>query len=114
MAKKRLVFSTDQGELCPDCREPIDECNCNEGQLLGDGNIKVMLETKGRKGKGVTLISGFALTLDETKDIAKKLKASCGSGGSVKNKAIEIQGDHRDKVMEFLKKNDFKAKRVGG
>ena len=70
--------------------------------------------TKGRKGKGVTVITGIPLDRDELQQLAKQLKQKCGSGGTVKEGAIEIQGDHRDTLVEELKKHGFTAKRSGG
>jgi translation initiation factor 1 len=64
-------------------------------KTASDGIIRLSLDTKGRKGKGVTLITGFDASSDELKAIAKRLKALCSSGGTIKNGAIEIQGDHR-------------------
>ena len=79
-----LVFSTEQGRMCPDCREALADCRCSEPQApTGDGVVRVSRETKGRKGKGVTLIRGIALADKELKALAKKLKAKCGTGGTV-------------------------------
>lgn len=78
-----------------------------------DGIIRVGKETKGRKGKGVTIIKGMPLSLEKLKELAKELKQKCGSGGTVKNDVIEIQGDHRDKLVEELKAKGYKVVRVG-
>ncbi len=103
----RLVYSTDQGRIkADDAADPSVK--------LGDGKVKVSRETKGRKGKGVTLVSGFALTADEIKAIGKTLKQLCGTGGTVKDGVIEIQGDQRDKIVEYLKGKGFDAKKAGG
>ncbi len=79
-----------------------------------DGVIRVSRETKGRKGKGVTLISGIQHCPDELKKIAKQLKQMCGSGGAVKDGVIEIQGDHRDKIVGELSKLGHTVKKAGG
>lgn len=73
-----------------------------------------MRETKGRKGKGVTLIGGLPLTEEGLKKMAKTLKQKCGSGGSVKNGLIEIQGDHRDLLEKELAGLGYKVKQAGG
>ena len=112
---KRLVYSTDQGRLCPECNQPVDDCACNNNnQIVGSGNVKIQLETKGRKGKGVTLIKDLALTAEELKALGKKLKSHCGVGGSVKDGIIEIQGDQRPKIKAFLEAQGIKAKIAGG
>lgn len=80
----------------------------------GDGIIRVGRETKGRKGAGVTVISGVPLAEEALKVFAKELKARCGSGGTIKDGIIEIQGDHRDLIVEELTKRGYKAKRAGG
>lgn len=110
-----LVYSTGQGRLCPGCGKPVAQCACGKKPApKGDGNIRVGRETKGRKGAGVTVISGLPLAEEALKALAKELKARCGSGGTVKGGVIEIQGEHRDTVLEELAKRGHKAKRVGG
>jgi translation initiation factor 1 len=117
-ADSRLAYSTDMGRICKGCGRPQTGCICRKKASApgspGDGVVRVSRETKGRKGRGVTLISG--LDLDETslKSLAKRLKAKCGGGGTVKGGIIEIQGDHRDLLVEELKKAGFTAKRAGG
>ena len=103
--------------MCPSCGKQPAKCKCeNKKNNLpkGDGNVRVTRSTKGRKGKGVSLISG--LPLDETalKELAKKLKQKCGTGGTVKNGVVEIQGDCRDILVEELNKLGFKAKKSVG
>jgi translation initiation factor 1 len=117
MTKKNssLVYSTETGKLCPECEHPIADCICKqEAEPKGDGIVRVSLDTKGRKGKGVTLITGLLLKADELKTLGKELKQKCGVGGAVKDGNIEIQGDHRDKVIELLKARSFHVKRSGG
>ena len=80
----------------------------------GDGVVRVSRQTKGRKGKGVTLISGVPLAGDELKDLAKALKQRCGSGGTIKDGIIEIQGDHRDTLVVELSKKNWIVKKSGG
>jgi len=76
--------------------------------------VRVSRETKGRKGKGVTVVTGVVLPDAQLKRLAKELKQSCGSGGTVKQETIEIQGDHRDRIVEELIRRGYQAKRSGG
>ena len=111
-----LVFSTEFGKMCPGCGESVAQCRCKEesGIEVGDGIVRVSRETKGRKGKGVTLITGVPLEAKELKDLAKKLKQKCGVGGAIKDRVIEIQGDHRELLVEELKKHGWVVKKAGG
>ncbi len=111
-----LVYSTEHGEMCPGCGEPIAKCRCRKKESAsgGDGIVRVGRETKGRKGKGVTLIRGVPLHPDGLRELAKELKQTCGSGGAVKGGVIEIQGDRRDAVIEALLKKGYAVKRSGG
>ncbi len=117
--KKRdggLVYSTEYGRMCPQCRRPSDACRCrgNTHAAPGDGVVRVGRETKGRKGKGVTTVSGVPLDPPALKQLAQHLKKKCGTGGTVKNGIIEIQGDHRDKLVQILQKDGWTVKRSGG
>lgn len=116
MAKNRsLVYSTETGRHCPECEQPIDECSCGQGKgPEGDGIVRVSLDTKGRKGKGVTLIKGILLEAPELKKLAKELKQKCGVGGAVKSFDVEIQGDHRELVIKLLQDKGYQVKRSGG
>ncbi len=80
----------------------------------GDGVVRVSRETKGRGGKAVTLVKGVALESQALADLGKRLKAACGSGGTVKDGVIEIQGDHVDKVVAALQAQGHTVKRAGG
>lgn len=108
-SSSRLVYSTEKGRMCPECGNPADQCRCTRRQAEppGDGIVRVSRETKGRKGKGVTLVTGTGLEPGALKQLAKRLKARCGSGGTVKNGNIEIQGDHRELLAKELKKQGF-------
>lgn len=110
------VYSTDYGRLCPSCGQPRAQCVCRQTPHVpkGDGMVRVGRETKGRKGKGVTIITGVPLDADGLQKLAKQLKQKCGAGGSVKDGVIEIQGDHRDALLEELQKQGYTAKRSGG
>lgn len=76
--------------------------------------MRVGRETKGRKGKGVTVVTGVPLAGTELKAFAKELKTRCGSGGTVKDGVIEIQGEHRDSIVAEIEKRGWQVKRVGG
>ncbi len=111
------VYSTEFGKMCPNCGKPIKNCGCRlqKSILKSDGIIRVGRETKGRKGKGVTIVSGVPVNnSDELIIFAKKLKQKLGTGGTVKNGVIEIQGDQRDALIKELEKQGFKVKRSGG
>ncbi len=112
----RLVYSTEYGRTCPTCNQHLDRCRCGKKAAApaGDGIVRLGRSTKGRKGKGVTVITGIPLDAAELKQVAKSLKRKCGSGGTVKAGAIEIQGDHRDVLMAELKKLGYSVRRSGG
>ena len=113
----RLVYSSASGRICPKCKKPIAACACSQSAATpppGDGVVRVGRETKGRKGKGMTLITGVPLPADELKKLAKELKQKCGTGGTLKDGVIEIQGDHRDALVEMLKARGWTVKRSGG
>ena len=119
MAKNKtsgIVYSTEFGKMCPDCNGPVNRCTCRKktDAVRKDGIVRVSRETKGRKGKGVTLISGVPLNTDGIKDLGKTLKKKCGTGGTVKDGIIEIQGDHRDFLIPELEKRGWRVKRSGG
>jgi len=111
-----LVYSTDGGRMCPDCRKPLPSCTCSAEPVrpTTDGVVRVSYETKGRGGKGVTVVKGFALNAVELAAMGKQLKAACGTGGTVKDFNIEIQGDHCDRIMALLKAKGYVVKRSGG
>lgn len=111
-----IVYSTEFGTMCPGCNKPKVKCICQKKQSVpkSDGIVRLMRETKGRKGKGVTLITGVPLDNEGLKKLAKTLKQKCGSGGSLKNGIIEIQGDHRDVLEKELGLLGYKVKRAGG
>jgi translation initiation factor 1 len=110
-----LVYSSGQGRMCPTCERPHDACVCQKASApAAGGPVRVGRETKGRKGGGVTVVTGLPLAAGELKALAKELKARCGVGGTVKGGTIELQGDKRDRVVELLVARGFAAKRSGG
>lgn len=117
-----LVYSTDSGRMCPACRQLLAQCQCLSAaqakvaatQAAADGVVRVQRESKGRGGKSVTLVKGLVMDAAQLTQLAKQLKATCGSGGTVKDGVIEVQGDHVDVVMAMLQKQGHRVKRSGG
>ena len=101
----RLVYSTESGKITEKKVVSVTK---------GDGIVRIRRETKGRKGKGVTTLSGFGLAPDALKALCTKLKKTCGTGGAVKQDVIEIQGDNRDKLKAYLEAQGFTVKLAGG
>ena len=119
MMKKRggggLVYSTDSGTMCPQCRQPVGQCVCKHNvPAAGDGIVRVSRATQSRGGKVVTVVRGLALDDAALMQLGKQLKALCGAGGTVKDGVIEVQGDHCERVIEALKKEGRVVKRAGG
>ena len=113
-----LVYSTDSGRMCPVCRQTVLACRCaqaaNAAPAVGDGVLRVSREKAGRGGKTVTVVRGALLDAAALTALAKRLKAACGSGGTSKDGVIEIQGDHADRLLAWLKQDGFVVKRAGG
>lgn len=109
--KKRvdIVYSTN-----PDFEYESEDRSEDENLPPGKQNLRVMLDKKQRKGKAVTLIAGFVGSDEGLKELGKELKSSCGTGGSVKDGEILIQGDFCNKVIEMLQKRGYQVKRSGG
>ena len=114
MSKQRTVYSTDLGQLCPDCRQPVKLCQCQPVQPETDGFVRLQRQTKGRNGKPVTLISDLPLPSSKLKKLAGELKSRCGVGGSVEGTSILIQGDKRALLKELLEQRGFAVKLAGG
>jgi len=110
-----LVYSTESGRMCPACRQAVGACQCKAQALpKGDGVVRVSRQSKGRGGKTVTLVKGLALDAAALAALGKTLRSACGSGGTVKDGVIEIQGDHCDRVIDTLKQQGHDPKRAGG
>ncbi len=115
MKNSGLVYSTESGRMCPDCRQPVSGCACKANAApVGDGVVRVSRQTKGRGGKSVTLVKGLALDAAALAALGKSLRTACGSGGTVKDGVIEIQGDHCELVMATLTKLGHQPRRAGG
>jgi translation initiation factor 1 len=112
----RIVYSTGLGSLCPNCRRPVRDCVCPKGApgAAKPAAIRVGREVKGRAGKGVTTVAGLPLSPPDLDALAAKLKKRCGSGGTVREGVIEIQGDHRDLIVAELNNMGWPAKKSGG
>ncbi len=114
-----VVWSSEHGRMCPACRRALSACVCRVGGggprgKSADAVVRVGRQTKGRRGKGVTVVTGVPLGGADLTRLAKALKQRCGSGGTVKDGVIEIQGDHRDAVAHVLEQQGFRVKRAGG
>ena len=118
MSESRLVFSTADNNICRGCHKPLKNCKCRSAELTtkqsSEPVIRISRESKGRKGKGVSLVKGCPLQESELKKLAKQLKSLCGSGGTVKDGVIEIQGDHRGLLKTELEKYFKDVKLAGG
>lgn len=122
MGNERVVWVTGAGQVryCSRCGKPEGECRCNEQRRMGapstprDGFVRLALDRKQRRGKSVTVITNIPGDLAQLTALAQEFRKLCGTGGSLKDGAIELQGDHRDKVEARLAALGYKIKRVGG
>lgn len=101
-----LVYSTEIERIVPE--------KVKAERPKGDGIVRIQRQTSGRKGKGVSVITGLDLDDNELKSLAADLKKRCGCGGAVKDGTIEIQGDNRDLLKQLLEQKGFKVKLAGG
>ena len=112
--KPRLVYSTGTGRVCPGCGWPADNCRCSkkvENDAVPSRIVaKLRVEKKGRGGKTVTVVDGLPRNAAFLKDLGQELKRTCGTGGSVEDGAIELQGDLRERVRDVLVKKGFVVK----
>lgn len=98
--------------MCPGCRQPVASCACKAASApVGDGIARVSRQSKGRGGKTVTLVKGLALDPVALAALGKQLRTACGSGGTVKDGVLEVQGDHVERIVDELGKKGYKAKR---
>jgi translation initiation factor 1 len=124
-----LVYSTDGGRMCPNCRRPLANCACVAGtsgtpvsagtasaaaNVPGHTIVRVNLDTKGRGGKSVTVVRGLPLNPQALAELGKRLRTVCGAGGTVKDGVLELQGDHCERVISVLKEAGWTVKRAGG
>ena len=121
MGNTRLVYSTKSGRICSTCGHPTMKCTCKKKKNVkkqsiypNDGIVRIRREVKGRKGKTVTAVFGLPLNDKKLQQIAKTLKHLCGSGGTVKDGVIIIQGDHRETLLNEIKKQGYTTKLSGG
>jgi translation initiation factor 1 len=107
-SNSRLIYSTDKGSICPDCSKPIKECICREIKRNAlpetSGKVRIRHETMGRRNKGVTIIYGLPLAQEQLEKLANKLKSTFGTGGTIKDYTIELQGDQRERVAVELRR----------
>jgi translation initiation factor 1 len=127
--ERRLVYDSDavQAGRCPTCGKRLDRCSCAAprstasrapapaaASLPKDGVVRILRESKGRGGKGVSLIAGLPLRPAELTALASELKRQCGTGGTVRGDVIEIQGDFRERLKAELVKRGYTVKIAGG
>ena len=111
-----LVYSTESGRMCPQCRQSLADCGCGKAppRPAGVGIVRVSRETKGRGGKAVTLVRSLPLDDAALAALGKRLRMACGAGGTVKDGVIEVQGDHLDRLVALLQAEGWRVKRAGG
>jgi translation initiation factor 1 len=121
MTNSRAVWSSESGRVCPDCGNPVTSCACKRGKteknprnFPDDRIIRIMKETKGHGGKTVTIIGNIPIDNSRLELLAKQLKSRCGTGGTIKDGEIIIQGDHREVILQELAKQGYRAKIAGG
>ena len=109
-----LIYATDSGRMCPACRRPLAQCACSKAKPAGSSDGIVRVSRERRVGKSVTVIRGLALESAALNELGRRLKATFCAGGTVKDGVVEIQGDHRDKVMAALCDQGWTVKQAGG
>ena len=124
MQNHRLVYSTETGRICTRCGKAAVQCRCKKRKETSrdrqpsgypqDGTVRIRREVKGRRGKTVTAVFGLSLEGRALKRFARDLKQACGSGGTVKDGIVVIQGDHRDTLRTVIAKRGYTVKIAGG
>ena len=121
MGNNRLVYSTESGRICPSCEKSRAKCTCKKKKTVkkqsiypNDGIVRIRRETKGRKGKTVTAVFGVPLNDKKLQQLAKTLKRLCGTGGTVKDGIVIIQGDHRETLLKEIKQQGYTVILAGG
>jgi translation initiation factor 1 len=113
-----IVYRSDVGRICPGCQRPLAQCACKDARgrpaRPATGAVRVARATQGRGGKVVSVITGLPLGDAALAALAAELRKRCGSGGTVRAGAIEIQGEHRDTLVAELAKRGYQARRAGG
>ena len=114
-----LVYSSQHGRMCPRCDRTSARCSCETPRAAStppgsDSVVRVGRSSKGRKGKPVTTVTGLPLAREEMRALAAELKRRCGSGGTLKDGVIEIQGEHRDTLVAELETRGYRVVRSGG
>jgi translation initiation factor 1 len=113
--ERPTVYSTDPDfQLCPRCKQSPCRCPTRRSLPAAQQTAAIQRETKGRGGKTVTVIRNLQLSPEDIKALAAQLKQACGTGGTVKEDTIEIQGDHREKIAAKLRQLGYKTKFTGG
>jgi len=115
--RNKLVYSSDEGRLpdvCPRCRSKPCRCLNAKPAALEPQSATIQRSSRGRAGKQVTLISGLALPAEQLNELGAALRKHCGTGGTVKDGLIELQGDQRQAAQTYLQKLGYKIKRAGG
>jgi len=115
---RNIVYRSDAGRICPGCQRPVAQCACKDarGRAVrpGAGVVRVARATQGRGGKAVSVITGLPLADEALAALAAELKKRCGSGGTVRDGTIEIQGEHRATLVAELVRRGYAARRAGG
>jgi translation initiation factor 1 len=126
--ERRLVYDSDQAQpgRCPTCGKRQDRCSCDQPRRAGqsqsptiaslpkDGVVRILRDRKARGGKTVTVIAGLSGSRTALEQLTSELKRMCGTGGTLRGDAIEIQGDHRERLRDELVRRGYKVKLAGG